>query len=407
MGVKCGHLFVDLIKFGKYNKDAKKFVIYVDGENIRYRGMISSNLTTHNVEEAIALTSFEYLKNCVRKIELLLGKLSEDVIVYMDGKRVSNKTANRAVFKYDATLIREIFKGICAKHGYSVIDLRHGESELQMYLQRKKDMDLNVFLTNDTDMIPICYNHMPTISWTDDDINCAIDVNESGITNFNSSYRIVDSCLWINCGTKEIIAVGMDNVKQKLRFNVTVFRILIAACGTDFTESLLTESMVTSILQMSDSEVEFINNLTHNATTLDSCIHEVLCCFLLHALRFGATIKREGKKSKNDLNVSIDNMKKSVSMYIDYVTSGSMTSDEIPRQNMSVIMRKYLHAMKGEYDLNNLEKKALMKWSNEIKFEDAISNMRNHISPSRGFKRNVIDKDDCTLSKKPKIAINF
>lgn len=390
MGVKSGHLFVDVIKFGRYNKQARKFVIYVDGENIRYRGMISSNLSTHNAEEAIAVTSFEYLKNAVRKIELLLGRICEDVIVYMDGKRVANKTANRAVFKYDAAMIREIFKGICGEHGYTVIDLRHGESELQMYLQRNREMDVNVFLTNDTDMIPICYDHIPFISWTDDEYQRGMGDNESGILDFNSSYKVVDSCLWVNCGTKGIVAIGLDNVRQKLRFNLTVFRVFIALCGTDFTESMFTESMITTILGMSDQDVAYVNSLTDDPVT-EIVIHQIVSALLLHSLRFGARIKPLGKKL-NDLNASFENVAKAVSMYMDYVSSGSMVNDEIPRPNMSTMMRKYIYVMKGQTDLGNLEKKRLTAWANVATFAEIRHEVTKHFIRT-GLKRNISESN--------------
>ncbi|PHT96193.1 hypothetical protein BC332_34881 [Capsicum chinense] len=113
------------------------------------------------------MTSFTYLKRTVNSIEEWRAASPTSVIVYMDGKRVHNKTMKRTECPYDSTLIRSFFMNFCKIEGYNVEDLSfteagYGEAELLMYLNRDKSAELNVYVTRDTDMISICCQHVPT-----------------------------------------------------------------------------------------------------------------------------------------------------------------------------------------------------------------------------------------------------
>lgn len=161
MGVLNANRIVERFQRGRYNRKPSSYVISVDGELIRYKGMVTSNLTRHDAEEAVAQTSFAYLVHTVLTIERYMDRKAREVVVFMDGARVANKTTARPENHLDVSLIRTTFTRLCAEHGYRVHALAHGESELQMYLKRDRSVDLNVLLTRDSDMIPICYDHVP------------------------------------------------------------------------------------------------------------------------------------------------------------------------------------------------------------------------------------------------------
>lgn len=422
MGIKNGAPeIISNIRRGLYNKRAKVYKIIVDGELMRYKGMIENNLTKHNAEEAIAATSFDYMKNMIDEIEVHCGYKAKEIIVYMDGSRVFNKESNRSDFRFDASLIRTVFKSICYEYGYTVRELAHGESELQMYLQRDKDVHLNVFLTNDSDMISICYGHVPKIQYPElvnnDDVNskqdCNINWHESkpgliknyvnkiskpplniieaqampdttltkstySIIDYNCTYKgeygcgdevqVFDSCLWINCG-KSITAIGFDFIDSRIKYNKLVFRIFMALCGTDFTNNLFTDSMISGILLANEKDIEFVNGL--------SDIHEIIAILLLLGIRSGGTLKRFDEKAK--LSTFDENeIEDSISMYLQYIDSGEMKNAIIPRPCMPLACRHYIYAMKGAQDACFV-KSALQNWAYKITLSEVIENLKQHL----------------------------
>lgn len=394
MGIKNGAPdIITIIRTGLYNKHAKHYKIIVDGELMRYKGMIENNLNKHNAEEAIAALSFDYMKNLIDHIELFIGRRSAEVVVFMDGCRVFNKESGRADFRFDARFIRVAFKHLCYTYGYTVNELTHGESELQMYLQRDKTMDLNVFLTNDSDMISICYGHKPTLSYIlpkEDmqpsssspllDLSSITEIQTINVTtntthpiiDQNKIYdlqkvKVVDSCIWINCG-KIVTAVGFDFIESRMNFNTFTFRTFISFCGTDYTSNLLTDSMVTGILLSEKVDIEYINTLTD--------IHDIACCLIMLGLRAGGTIKRFDEKAKSQIFNAAD-VDTSTRMYLEYIESGKMKNEAIPRPCMSLACRHYLYAMKGQDSC--FVKKSLNQWAKSTLLSDGVEQMRQYL----------------------------
>lgn len=417
MGIKNGApSIVQIFRNGLFNTRADNYKIIVDGELMRYKGMIENNLKKHNAEEAIAASSFDYMKNIIRQIELFIGKKSKDVVVFMDGCRVFNKESGRADFHFDAGLIRHIFKNLCWEYGYTVNELDHGESELQMYLQRDRTMNLNIFLTNDSDMISICYGHKPIIKYINSEdktaskelsyetIQSIIETNRFNSTsntthpiiNQNHIYKldninILDSCLWLNNG-KELTAVGFDFIEDRMKFNKFIFRVFIALCGTDFTVSLLTDSMISGILLSEKEDIDYLNTLTD--------VNDIACGLLMLGVRAGGTIKRLDDKSKLQTFSAAD-VEKAVKMYIDYIDTGKMENVTIPRPCMSLVCRHYLYAMKGQDSC--FVKNALTQWAKTTSISEAISQMHKYLgtfNPMDKLKRpNKNDKESKTYKR--------
>lgn len=386
MGIRGAPNILTCFKRGLYHKHAKSYAISVDGELMRYKGMIESNCCKHNAEEAIAASSVDYLRNKINNIEKLIGRRAEYIIVYMDGIRVNNKVTNRPDFAFDATLIRTVFKALCLERGYRIHELEHGESELQMYLRRDQALELNVFLTNDSDMLSICYGHKPkitqdldgskyTFDFTKDFMqqpNYTLDVATDGI--FDGSYiypgmvKVLDSCVWINSGRAAVTAIGFDGCEERLCYNQKVFRCFVAFCGTDFTSSLLTDSMINGVMSAEHEDRKYINTLEN--------INEIGASILLLGIRSGGSIKRATSANASN-QFCANSIAKSVCMYIDYISSGVMSIDKIPHQNMSVVCREYLYAMKNQDD--TFVKKALVMWAQNTKLPEAIENLRKYL----------------------------
>lgn len=398
MGIKNGAPnIIKIIRRGLYNKQAKEYKIAVDGELMRYKGMIENNLTKHNAEEAIAATSFDYMNSLIKQIECFIGSRAKETIVFMDGTRVFNKEHRRSDFSYDSGQIRAIFKTLCYQYGLTVNELINGESELQMYLQRDKTVDLNVFLTNDSDMISICYGHTPNVQYINDDSSedikaITIDqtINPSAIDDNNQIYdlkkvKILDSCVWINSG-KVITAIGFDFIQSRLYFNSFAYRVFISVCGTDFTSNLLTDSMITGILLSEKTDIEYIN-------TLDD-VHAIICSLLMLGLRAEGTIKRIEEKSKFAL-FNPDEINIATRMYLEYIETGKMNNVSIPRPLMGLACRHYLYAMR-EQDLCFV-KKTLCQWAKSTPLSVGIDAMREYLGT---YDPNMCDAKPTTPQKR-------
>lgn len=390
MGIKNGSTIINFVQRGLYNKNPKTYNILVDGELMRYKGMNDDNITKHNTEEAIAATSYDYLRRTIKTIELWIGRKTDSVIVYMDGARVLNKVTNRADFDYDAALIRTVFKMLCREHGYTVIELDYGESELQMYLNRNKSNDLNILLTNDSDILSICYDHRPTITANNDENQTCFDpkrdsiAQSSSLSSLNdtknnvdsildsnliypSHVKVTDSCVWINTDKKNLTAIGFDYIAEYLGYKPFAFRTFVALCGTDFTDNLFTKTTMCGILSATDEDKEFINSLTD--------VNEIAAALQMVGLRGNGRIKNLNANNTDQFNA--DDIKKCILMYIEYITTGHMPNERMPRMNMSIVCRQYLYAMKNQND--NFVHGTLVTWARRTKLEEAIKSLNLYL----------------------------
>lgn len=376
MGIKNGApTIISHIRHGLYHKNAKNYNIYVDGELMRYRGMIEENLSKNNAEEAIAITSFDFLKRTIKNIEEMMGCRAQIVKVYMDGARVANKETNRPRIHHNVALIRRLFKLYCGMNAYDVMELSKGESELQMYLRRDTNAELNVFLTNDSDMISICYGHTPHIESENQftptehtiftDRMYAVSIDDCN-QNYPKNVVVRDSCVWVNCG-RDVMAIGFDFISERLLFSPKIFRTLIAFCKTDFTDGLYSESMIGAIMLADDDSKAFVNTL-HD-------INEIGAVLQVLGLKYGGQIKRNTNNKQATFDAG--NISKAVAMYIQYIETGYMPDAEMPRNDMALACRHYLYAMRNQDDCFTL--KALQCWAASVDLAETIKNMRMHL----------------------------
>jgi hypothetical protein len=382
MGLKNGGpTILRYIQRGLYNKDAKVYKICVDGEYMRYKGMIEDNLSKHNAEEMIASTSFEYMRTVVQNIECMMRQRAAEVLVYMDGARVANKETCRSEFLYNAEQIRGIFKALCAESDYNVQSLDYGESELQMYIQRDKTVNLNIFVTNDSDMISILYGHKPTI--LDDDAYTVLQddtvsfdgtviTSKCRFYDYNNRYGpkddVVDSCMWLNTG-REFTAIGFDFIEDRLIYTPSVFRTFVAFCGTDFTNALLTESLIPGVLTAKDEDKKYLNTLSGDVNLIGALL-------LMLGIRDGGTIKRVDPHDK--IPFSARSISDSITTYVNYITTGEMdTSIVCSRPNMSTACREYLFALRE--GATSFVKKELATWAQRVTLQEAAENFKTFL----------------------------
>ena len=321
MGLKAGQTkILEILSTGLYNRNARNYSIYVDGDIIRYKGMTSSNIMSHNACEAIANTAFEYMMSVLLNIETMFSFKPKEIIVYMKRYVQSLPTTSTQIRTMnDIRLIRDIFKGKCILNNFKIYD---DETTVNLYHKRDRTNCLNIFVTSDSIMIPLTYNHqaiknstddLKTTTKIDDDdddtvsnplvtgtipkifkiaamrrigekisskniiksvssttapttMTTTTETEKNIIENRNNFYteecEILDSCLWINNTNLSISAIGCDFNAEKMRYNHLAFLTFCSMCGTAFTPNILTESMIASILKASDTDVAFVNTLT-------------------------------------------------------------------------------------------------------------------------------------------------
>lgn len=398
MGIKNGaQEFIKAIQFGIYNRHATVYDINVDGENLQYKGYVESNLFQANAEAAIAATAHEYLATTIRSIELYLGEKPRKVNIYMDGERVKNKeTRANHTYDFDRRQIRTFFMHHCMKSNWTI--LQSGESELHMYLSRDKSVNLNVFISNDSDMISICYGHEP-ICRTDilnietQDFSTAND----DITDFNRVYArqstdeqdaadgavkkpvqntaefVHDSCLWVNTNKQALTFVGFDYIADKLQYSPQIFRVMIALCGTDFTTGVLTNTQIKSLLSLGH---ENINQYTEaiGMSTPTAVINKIVVALLVLSFREGGVVNRTTYEATDEFDV--EKFADSIRIYCEYVNTGQMLGNVV-HQNCGLVVQHYLYAMQNQ--MSGIKGKALKTWARNIGIDEAIINCTHYL----------------------------
>lgn len=417
MGIYNGTSIISVLPPGLYNRtNIKSANLYVDGEFVRFKGQFERNLTERNAEEAVAATSFHYLADRVNLLATYIGRTFNSVYVFMDGKRPINKVQRAHNSFLNERETKNIFKIMCRDHGFIVVQLETGESELQMYLRRDRLQSLNVFFTRDSDMLSIMYGHKPTNTRGDYDSEMVrvttdatpkspFDNNTNvGIRDSNNQYtrdvsqQLSDSCVWACCDLIQnnvslpMTMIGFDYSSRQFGFSDFAWRVFCVMCGTDFTQSILTSTMISSALRnMSDEEKKLINSYTFdtkNVDVEDETLKVLHICvgFFLASARDGALKKHN--KSNGPLSVSLAHLRhlsdmfyESFRIYWIYTTTGVMLPIEIPRldEACSFFMNIVKACRHGHWDY----RKDLKNWARLTNLSYCLSSFDNYYFDNR------------------------
>lgn len=404
MGILNRGMITDKFNNGLYKRTYCNYSnLYIDGELVRFKGMTDQNKTQRNAEEAIARDGVKYLRNRVNLLESYFGKTFDGIFVYMDGKRVHNKETRVYDTDVDIGLIRSTFKDACEREHYRIVQLTSGEGELQMYLQRDKSSNRNVFLTKDSDMLSILYGHTPnyrnevsivpkTCSSSDAYSNI-IDLND----DYDKNVEVYDSCVWVECDSSNtpMRVYGFDDTVGRLRFSKLVFRTFCAMCGTDFTDSLLTPGMVggfftcikpEELATVNEYEIDLLDyntdNVSKDALTKNH-IFQIIILILLSGFRNRGTVKQIKKqyetgtlKNLTDLKNDLYNI---VRVYYVYITLGVMLPIDIPR--LKTVAHNYIktivHVCRDGASANYTKPTValtLYNWATTTNLNDCVKN---------------------------------
>lgn len=380
MGIGCGvSPVLQRLSRGLYKlHNLKRVTMYVDGELIRYKGMVQDNLICSDAEEAIAKTSYEYLAKLRDDVETHLKIKMNDVVVFMDGARTENKTTNRSTLSFDKRLIRQLFGAYCTDNGMRMRWLEEGESEMWMYRQRDRENDLNVFVSSDSDLLAIMYGHKPVCSDTATPNKQEFSPEGRGSLALRDGNRVYadgtgisDSCLWVKCDSS-VKLYGMDDLESLIRMRPKVFRVLMGLCGTDYTPAIFTETMAqVTILGFSDVRLQADIDLVNRQT--DPLL--IMAGLLYFAVSHGGTLKRNTNCPQTynigETRGMFKHAENMLTVYTHYVETGVMLG-EIMRPSGTYLLRLCLFAMIGLG--MKLSKHALHDWTRRVPLQRALQN---------------------------------
>lgn len=424
--------FCNSFSRGLYNRYADKYRVYVDGEYIWHKGIIDDNINSNaNPEQYIANTAYNFLYSLLKRVKLYFDNAEPaEVYVYMDGKRLNNKgyRARPTESNIDCRLVRNEFMMLCAGlKNCKVVALSEGEAELEMYLQRNRDSNLNVFITTDTDMYSICYGHTPKIVsptsqqqttsgnldseeidyGNNEELDKVIDHNSSYIDNTlvnckpNSNiflddnkyyknptlYKITDSCVWLRGNDiKNYVLVGFDFSQNTHKITPKVFRTFVAMCGTDYTKAIISDSMGINFFTSKKSKYDINHlNLEHDVLKLIVSILYYSICNATTSIRLPKFDLKKNNYCK------VDDLILNVSNYANYINTGKMinTSNNLTDYN-SNITKNILKSMIN-YSINDvLSIKVAKLWCSTNTVHDAISNVEKNLTAINKIPYNVI-----------------
>lgn len=334
---------------GLYNYHGACYNISVDGELMRYSGCTEENLAHAQCEAMIADTAIRSTNSVIDRVKRFMGpREPKHIYIYMDGLRVENKVTRPSNSVYSNSVVRTLYcHGINLDSRYILKMLNSGESELKMYLERDTDVDLNIFITRDSDMIPILYGHMPHIISLARGGHTRRLNQEPYFEDYNLQYAegsiVKDSCVWLNNNSSAPILFGMDNIQEMIGYSTFAFRTLCALSGTDFTKHGLTKSAVDIMLRLPQSDKEIINRL-HTP-------FEMYLAFISFAIKCRAQmvrLKRSDLKmcSLNGLDLQ-NRLNEILYTYNKYIATGIMPVDKMPAVLMGPCVAKILYCMVG------------------------------------------------------------
>jgi hypothetical protein len=333
MGIKNPSVLVQYLSNSTCNMHPKNYKIIFDGEIIRHLGYNVKNQLSQHPEMAIAQTSISTVKNIVSRLSTLFDSMPSEVIVYFDGVRPSGKVV-RVAPDFSAN-DKDQFSVYCHLSGYTVKQLLVGEAELMMYLERDKEMDLNIFVTSDTDVISIMYggNYEQHVSQE----TVTIDQN-----NMSGKIRHVakqNSVMWVRIRLESHLDLyGMDDLAAIFHLSPNHFRIAIVLTGTDYSLPIFTKTMMIncfSNIVNNKSYARSINQLTK--------LQDIIVAFIYLSAINKFSFQRNTKDFQHK-PVDYRQFEKSILNYLNYIEN-SRTINIYYDYDRYTILKDYIEGM--------------------------------------------------------------
>lgn len=241
MGIqKFNVIFKEYIENAKSVPDDKlSYTIHVDGNLSLFRGAISNCVEPHD----IANNAFMTLSRLIHKMSITYK--IDKVVIYFDGSPPIRKTTTikkrACAVKFDVQAAMAHYKSLLQHDSlFHINQLEIGESEMQMILERDPSKP-TILITNDSDVFHVAYEKAKN-----------------------------EAPLYLTNGNDYFINLSRFNVLGMPR---SLFSALVILMGTDYTQNLLTPSMINTIISCYDKRdqdsmlLESFKNITSDSTT--------------------------------------------------------------------------------------------------------------------------------------------
>lgn len=261
---------------------------------VLHSARVTSALQSRDVNQSVATIAAENFFNIINVCGRELSVYPRAVYIYFDGVAPKGKLATQQLrLAYNAPegdlcmqtvedLVTLRINKTQKQYSITIVKLATGESELSMYALRDQNVNTNVFITTDTDIFNILYNHTPVIpegytpthaleledSETDTETlppqaNFAFNsypqqftrAIKHSYTSYNPTVTIKDSALLLMRSKDAYTFYSLDNAYKSFWMSPLVFRVFCGMCGSDYTTSVLTKSMCENVVKFEDHAI--------------------------------------------------------------------------------------------------------------------------------------------------------
>lgn len=394
-------IMMEKLKYGLFNHNPCNYAIHIDGNimlrksygitnpGLSYRPRVYPRHRLFSEErcDKFAKDAFLYIEEMVAAIEAMFHpKRAHTKIIHFEPPRAD--LPEYGFFRKLDTFFK--LHLVCESEW--MIERDSWEDMVNVYNHRNKSYDLNIFVTNNKDMMMVTYNHIPRvdcsstnthlIEWGEDHL-CVVKkdlplsvaqqpIIKHQIHNFNYGYdsglTVSDSCLWIN-PSWETFAIGCDYNKNHLGFSRIAFRIFGAICGTFMTQTMLSESMIRGILNLRGIDLALLNEQTE--------ILPIVALLLVIGLRHKGIVKAMDGSDLVML-LEIKCWLKHMNRYMEYLETGVIYFDSTSKKcknNMLKLTVCILRTM--DFKGSIYKKSEVKKWCKSLDLREALSKLPN------------------------------
>lgn len=198
--------------------DSVIYNVVVDGTLVLFKGL--ADRTQAHDEFNISRDAKQYLDSIIRSFNFRIGSVK----VYIDGisPTMKTRTSKNRIRVFDVKKATGYFVDLCKTSGMEVIELMYGESEMQMLLERDPNTP-TVAITNDSDVYTLCYGK----KWKHP-------------VYLHNRYNFIN-----------LTSFSIEDMHRN------IFVSLILLTGTDYTQSLFTESMSLAIIKCYENRNQY------------------------------------------------------------------------------------------------------------------------------------------------------
>lgn len=339
MGIKNFQILSKAGNYGAVPKNINVVGIYLDAEFLHFKGRVYEALNHPTPELEIAIVAHKYTIRLLAQLKSMFKDAEYTIYAYFDGTRNMQKGARSQPDLVCRPEIVKFYKKMLSDDGIKIVQLDVGESELLMYLNRDVTNDLNIFVSGDSDMYSILYNHQPTNPSTKTHKETFESTLGKVTIDVYDDDGVKDSALWVFIH-KDFSIIACDN----MNFNMSTrqFRQFTSLLGTDYTPPILTRTMAQSVIQTAMDKP-----VPEDLTDLEFFIVIIIYGFMYKYSRKPLSIKSAPGK--------IGHIITNANSYYKYVTTGKCDVTFCKSIDSAKVINFMLQALYGVNTLKDLK----------------------------------------------------